>query len=72
MPKSLAQQTVRLDNRVTPALPNMEDPAWARWQGHVFVGNIGTGPQTTAQQAARHARNERLLCGERVPRIWET
>ncbi|QFT78224.1 hypothetical protein [Erythrobacter sp. THAF29] len=41
------------------------------WERHVDAGRIGSGPSTTPEQLARHARNELILCGPRVPRIWE-
>ncbi|MDA9918303.1 hypothetical protein N9D37_00240 [Erythrobacter sp.] len=72
MPKSLAQQSVRLGNPLISAKPHGADPAWAAWQAHVDHRNIGSGPGTAPEQMARHAHNERVLCGPRVPRIWET
>ncbi len=72
MPKSLAQRTIPLSDPFVSDQPHRADPAWAAWQAHVDHGNIGSGAGTTPEQRARHARNDLVLCGPRVPRIWET
>lgn len=44
--------------------------AWADWQRHVDAGRIGSKPPADPELAERHARNERILCGERVVGVW--
>jgi hypothetical protein len=69
MPKP--SHSIPIGNPSISDQPHQSDPAWRAWQAHLDAGRIGSGTSVTAAQLARLAHNERILCGSRVPRIWE-
>ncbi|MEM7666634.1 MAG: hypothetical protein AAF250_12320 [Pseudomonadota bacterium] len=83
MPKSPAQQSIRIGSETDPDLPNMAAPSWAAWQAHLDAGRIGGhlrstaphheagGSTQTPEQRRIHARNEMILCGYRVHPTYE-
>jgi hypothetical protein len=80
MPKSLAQQHIRLGHPLISELPDHDDPAWAAWQAHfcrptaslleagMDHGLIGSRPVMTFENRLRHMRNEVALFGRVVTR----
>jgi hypothetical protein len=68
MPKSLAQQQIRLGHPLVSELPDHDDPAWAAWQARVDRGLIGVPTPRGFDQRLRHMRNEVALFGRVVTR----
>ena len=66
MPTPLTKQTVRLRASTPSAVPDLEDPAWRAWQGHVEAGRIGSRTGLSFDSRLRMMRNEVALFGRVV------
>lgn len=65
-PNAVAERAARRRPLLTTGDPRDVSEHADRWLAHVVAGRIDGGPGTTPTQRARHARNERILSGERA------
>jgi len=70
MPNPLTKQTIPIGLNQPSHRDDTAHGPWANWRRHVDSGRIGNNPSADPERAERHARNERILRGERALGVW--